>query len=52
MGLVKTRWRKPIWRRWPPLLWLCLFLAVSAVFAQVDGFSVHESAAAMLIPGM
>ena len=46
MGLVKTRRRKQTWRRWPPLLWICLFLLVSAVFALVDGFSVHESAAA------
>ena len=46
MGLVKTRRRKQTWRRWPPLLWICLFLLVSAVFALVDGFSVHESTAA------
>ena len=45
MGLVKTRWRKPIWRRWPPWLWICLFLAVFVIFALVDSFSAHESAA-------
>ena len=46
MGLVKNRWRKPAWRRWTPLLWICPFLVVSAVFVLVDGFSVHEKAAA------
>ena len=46
MGHVKTRWRKSIWRSWPPLLWICLFLVVSAVVALVDCFSAYESAAA------
>ncbi len=46
MGIVKTRWRTPIWRRWPPLLWICLFLGVSTVVALVYAFSAHESALA------
>ena len=46
MGLVKNRWRKPAWRRWTPLLWICPFLVVSAVFVLVDVFSVREKAAA------
>ena len=46
MGHVKTRWRKPIWRRWPLLLWICLFLVISAVVELVAVFSTHESAAA------
>ena len=51
MGLVKNRWRKPAWRRWTPLLWICPFLVVSAVFVLVDGFSVHETAPAPEIAG-
>ena len=51
MGLVKTRWRTPVWRRWTPLLWICPFLVVSAVFVLVDGFSVHETAPAPEIAG-
>ena len=46
MGLVRTRWRKPIWRRWPPLLWICPFLLVAVVFTLVDVFSAHECAPA------
>ena len=45
MGLVKTRLRKPMWRRWPPLLWICPFLLVAAVFTLVDSCSVRERAA-------
>ena len=45
MGREKTRWRKPIWRSWPPLLWICLLVVVSAVVALVYVFSEHESAA-------
>ncbi len=45
MGLVKNRRRKPIWRSWPPLLWICLLVVVSAVVALVYVFSAHESAA-------
>ena len=51
MGLVKNRWRKPAWRIWTPLLWICPFLVVSAVFVLVDGFSVHETAPAPEIAG-
>ena len=46
MGREKTRGRKPIGRSWPPWLWICLFLVVSAVVALVDVFSAHERAAA------
>ena len=46
MGLVKTRWLKPIWRNSPPLLWIGFYLVVFVVFGLVDGFSVHESAVA------
>ena len=46
MGIVKTRWQKPIWRRWPSLLWICLLLGVSTVVTLVDVFSVRERAAA------
>ena len=46
MGFVKARWRTPIWRRWPPLLWICPFLLVAVVFTLVDAFSTHESAPA------
>ena len=45
MGFVKTRWRTPIWRRWPPLLWICLLLGVSTVVTLVDVFGVRERAA-------
>ena len=46
MGFVRTRRRKSIWRRWPPLLWICLLLGVSTVVTLVDVFSVRERAAA------
>ena len=45
MGRVKTRRRKTVRRRWPPLLWSCLFLVVAAAFA-LYGFGVRRSAAA------
>ena len=43
MGIVEIRRRKPIWRRWPPLLWICLLLGVSTVVTLVDVFGVRES---------
>ena len=46
MGREKTRGRKPVWRSWPPWLWICLFLVVSAVVTLVDVFSAQERAAA------
>ena len=45
MGLVRTRRRKSIWGRWPPLLWICPFLLVAVVFTLVDSCSVRERAA-------
>ena len=45
MGFVKIRRRKPIGRRWPPLLWICPFLLVAVVFTLVDSCSVRERAA-------